>query len=66
MELNVFKNFHLSLEMIIVGYSQKIAEHINPKLICRVGLKYDSGHIILQWLDDLDKMFCSCFFLHNW
>lgn len=47
MELNVLKHFYLSVKMTIVSYSQKIAEHINPELIRRVGLKYDSGYIIL-------------------
>ena len=51
--------------MTIMSYFDEIDEHFNPELICGIGLKDDGRNIISEFLNDLNKMFGSCLFLHN-
>lgn len=48
MKFNVLKNFNLSIEMTLMSYFQKIAEHLNPEFVSGIGFEDNSSDIVTK------------------
>ena len=66
MNFYILKDLNLCFKMSIMRYFQEIAQHLNPKLVGRIGFKHNGCDVIPQRVDNINEMPSCWSFLHNW